>query len=164
MKTIQNLDFIKSNLDLVAVMSRTTTLKPSGSKLVCSCPFHTEKTPSCYVDAQTQHFHCFGCGVQGDVFDFEMKRTGQSFPEVVQTLANDFGLMLDLGPENMAQTEDYRRKEQMFVANAVVLKCLQETSKLPMLNGLVDLAGRSFQAEAAEHFRITIWPFSNILL
>ena len=70
-------------------MGRYTALQRAGNLLKCCCPFHSEKTPSCIVYANTQdpHFYCFGCHVGGDVITFLMKIEGVSYIEAVEMLA-----------------------------------------------------------------------------
>ena len=65
-------------------------LRPAGGgRLKGLCPFHSEKTASFIVFRDTQRFHCFGCGVGGDLIDFVMQRRGLSFPEALETLSVD---------------------------------------------------------------------------
>ncbi len=63
-----------------------------GRNYVCSCPFHSEKTPSCTIFTDTQNFYCFGCGAGGDVITFIMKIENLTFPEAVKLLAQRAGL------------------------------------------------------------------------
>ena len=58
---------IRSAADIVDIVSEVVLLKKAGQNLVGLCPFHTEKTPSFNVSPERQIFHCFGCGVGGDV-------------------------------------------------------------------------------------------------
>lgn len=84
------LDEIRTRVPLTAVIGRRTKLVRSGRNWKACCPFHGEKTPSFYV--YDDHFHCFGCGVHGDVISFVMQSEGRSFPEAVEQLANEAGL------------------------------------------------------------------------
>jgi putative DNA primase/helicase len=76
---------IKQNTDLVKVIERFVTLKKKGNEYEGCCPFHAEKTPSFKVVPKGQFFKCFGCGAQGDVWDFLYKQ-GMTTPEAVQYL------------------------------------------------------------------------------
>lgn len=62
-----------------------------GRNYVCSCPFHSEKTPSCTIFTDTQSFYCFGCGAGGDVISFIMKIENLDFSEAVKLLAQRSG-------------------------------------------------------------------------
>jgi len=61
-------------------------LKPSGKNFVALCPFHNEKTPSCYFYTETNSFYCFGCNEKGDVIKFTMLFYGIGFREAVRML------------------------------------------------------------------------------
>jgi hypothetical protein len=61
-------------------------LKPSGKNFIALCPFHDEKTPSCYFYTETNTFVCFGCGQKGDVIKFTMQLYGVGFKDAVKML------------------------------------------------------------------------------
>ena len=83
---------IRLSADIVRVISDYVTLKGTGKTMKGLCPFHSEKTPSFSVHAEKQIFHCFGCGVGGDVFKFVMLIEGVSFPESIQIVAEKCGI------------------------------------------------------------------------
>ena len=68
-------------------MSSYVTLKRAGSNMLCSCPFHSEKTPSCTVFLAQQSFYCFGCGAGGDVITFVRKMENLGYVEALEFLA-----------------------------------------------------------------------------
>jgi DNA primase len=72
----------------------TVSLRRVGSRYVGLCPFHNEKTPSFGVDRERGFFHCFGCGVGGNVFKFVELHERLSFPEAVPVLAKKFGVAI----------------------------------------------------------------------
>ncbi|MDE2105273.1 MAG: toprim domain-containing protein [Patescibacteria group bacterium] len=78
---------IRQRVILSSLISSEIELSKSGSKLKAHCPFHTEKTPSFYVNDSAQYFHCFGCGIHGDGLTWVMKRRGYKFEEAVAYLA-----------------------------------------------------------------------------
>ncbi len=80
-------DEIQAANDIVDVISQYFPLKKSGRNFKAPCPFHQEKTPSFMVNAEKQIFHCFGCGVGGDVFSFLMRYENTNFPEALRQLA-----------------------------------------------------------------------------
>ena len=88
------IDQIRQVASIVQVASQYTTLKKRGRKHVGLCPFHSEKTPSFTVDEEKQLFHCFGCGVGGDVFSLIMEKENLSFPEALKHLAEKFHIQL----------------------------------------------------------------------
>ena len=64
---------VRSKNDIVDVISSYVKLQKKGSSYFGLCPFHNEKSPSFSVSPDKQIFHCFGCGVGGDVIHFIMK-------------------------------------------------------------------------------------------
>lgn len=80
-------DEVQAASDIVEVISQHLPLKKSGRNFKALCPFHQEKTPSFMVHPEKQIFHCFGCGVGGNVFTFLMRLENSSFPEVLRQLA-----------------------------------------------------------------------------
>jgi len=83
---------VRAAADLRAVISDYMPLKKSGAKFRGLCPFHQEKTPSFYVDADKQLFYCFGCQQGGDVFKFLMLYEKLEFPEALKLLAGRYGI------------------------------------------------------------------------
>jgi DNA primase len=78
---------IKDSVNLVSVISEVVALKKTGRNFQGLCPFHPEKTPSFMVNEEKQIFHCFGCGLGGNVFTFFMNYHHLNFPETVSELA-----------------------------------------------------------------------------
>jgi len=78
--------------DIVEVVSSYLPLKGAGRNFKACCPFHHEKTPSFMVNPAKQIFHCFGCGIGGNVISFVMKQEHMEFPEAVRSLANKVGV------------------------------------------------------------------------
>ncbi len=103
------LDEISSKLDLVSVISDHVTLKKSGKDYKGLCPFHQEKSPSFTVSPDKGIFHCFGCGVGGNLFSFVMKIESMTFPEAIKKLASRAGVAL---PSKGDPEGDSKYKEQ----------------------------------------------------
>lgn len=82
------IDEIRNSNDIVDVISQYVVLKRSGRNFFGLCPFHKEKSPSFSVSPDKQIFHCFGCGVGGNVFHFVSKIENISFKEALETLAD----------------------------------------------------------------------------
>ena len=85
---------VRQSNDIVDIISQYMHLKRSGRNYFGLCPFHNEKSPSFSVSPDKQIFHCFGCGVGGNVFTFLMKIEGISFIEAVQSLAERANIQL----------------------------------------------------------------------
>ncbi len=94
------IDKLKTANPIADVMGTYVNLKRMGRDYVCLCPFHSEKTPSCYVHPDKEYFHCFGCGAGGDVITFTMRYNNLDYYEAVKLLAERGGIPL---PEFSAQ-------------------------------------------------------------
>lgn len=88
------IDEIKQRNPIEEVMSSYVTLKRAGSNMLCSCPFHSEKTPSCTVFLSQQSFYCFGCGAGGDVITFIRRIENLGYVEALEHLAKRAGINL----------------------------------------------------------------------
>lgn len=88
------IDEIKNSNDIVDVISQYVILKRSGRNFFGLCPFHKEKSPSFSVSPDKQIFHCFGCGVGGNVIHFVSKIENADFKEAISILANRAGIEL----------------------------------------------------------------------
>ena len=105
---------VRAQADLCSIVSDYLPLKKStGSKYRALCPFHAEKTPSFYVDADKQLFYCFGCSTGGDVFKFLMLRERVSFPEAAETLARRFGIPVPEGQGRFEPGPDRKEREEI---------------------------------------------------
>jgi DNA primase len=98
------IDELKQQADIVVIIQDYVSLRKTGATYKGLCPFHGEKTPSFHVNKDKGFFHCFGCGVGGDVFKFLELHDKVAFPEAVKLLAQRFGLTL---PE-LEQSEEQR--------------------------------------------------------
>jgi len=86
------LNQIQERVDIAEVIGAHVQLRRSGKNFKANCPFHLEKTPSFMVNPDKQIFHCFGCGVGGNIFTFLMKFEKKDFREVVEMLADRAGI------------------------------------------------------------------------
>lgn len=88
-----------------------------GRNYVCSCPFHSEKTPSCTIFTDTQSFYCFGCGAGGDVISFIMKIENLDFSEAVKLLAQRSGI--EIPQYNSHDSQLAKRKTRIYEMNRI---------------------------------------------
>jgi DNA primase len=102
---------VRDAADMVAEVGRYTDLKRNGAQMMGLCPFHDERSPSFSVDPQDKLYHCFGCGVAGDVFGFVMEKEGLGFSEAVEALADRYGVELQREQED-PQAEARRQRRQ----------------------------------------------------
>ena len=105
------IDEIRNSNDIVDVISQYVNLKKSGRNFFGLCPFHNEKSPSFSVSPDKQIFHCFGCGVGGNVIHFVSKIENVGFRESLQILANRANIQLPtIGNEQDSKTEYLKSK------------------------------------------------------
>ena len=100
---------IRSKKDIVSVIGSYIRLQKKGSNHMGLCPFHNEKTPSFSVSPTKQMYHCFGCGVGGNVFTFIMEYENFTFVEALKFLAERAGVAL---PER-EYSEEAKRQSDM---------------------------------------------------
>ena len=100
---------VRSRSDIVDVIGSYVNLKHKGNSYSACCPFHHEKTPSFHVSREKQMYHCFGCGVGGNVFTFLMEHENMTFPEAVEKLAGKAGVAL---PERSMSKDEQKRADE----------------------------------------------------
>ncbi len=111
----QTIEKIKNKISLSQYISRYADVKHKrGSDYVCCCPFHEEKTPSFYIHDDKQYFHCFGCGVSGDVFKFVSLYDHLSWYESVIKVADEIGETLDFDTKG-ANNSNYKKRSELYL-------------------------------------------------
>ncbi len=101
------IETIKAKIDVVEEIGLVIALQKSGKAFKGLCPFHNERTPSFYVFAETQTWHCFGCNEGGDVFSFVQKQQGLEFRETLHYLAEKAGVTVDdYGSQNPEEARE----------------------------------------------------------
>ncbi|MGQ0733281.1 MAG: DNA primase [Acidobacteriota bacterium] len=116
------IDEVRTAADIVAVISDYVSLRKAGVSYKGLCPFHAEKTPSFTVNRDRGFFHCFGCGVGGDVFKFVELQEKVGFTDAVRQLAARFGIPIpeleatEEGRESAAEREALLRIHEVAVA------------------------------------------------
>src|SRR6185369_16968983 len=108
-----SLERVKQAADIVEVVSTHTDLRRQGVRWVGLCPFHDERTPSFSVDPQEKLYHCFGCGVGGDVIKFVEEKRGLTFPEAVEALAERYGVEVERERADPRAEEMRRRRSRL---------------------------------------------------
>jgi DNA primase len=117
----ESLERVKAAADIVEVVSAHTDLRRQGARYVGLCPFHEERTPSFSVEPTEKLYHCFGCGVGGDVIKFVEEKDGLGFAEAVEVLADRYGVELEReqeDPQAEAKRQRRRRLEQLLERTA----------------------------------------------
>jgi DNA primase len=113
--TDESRERVREAVDFVQLVSARTELRKSGQRRwEGRCPFHDERTPSFGIDPVEKLYHCFGCGVGGDVFKFVMETENVGFGEALELLADRFGVELERSTEDPRDAERRARRERLW--------------------------------------------------
>ena len=121
---------VRSSNDIVDVISQYVTLKRSGRNYFGLCPFHKEKSPSFSVSPDKQIYHCFGCGVGGNVFHFLSKIENITFRESIEELAERAGITLPV-LDSREDTKQMELKTKVYEINALAAQFYHENLYKP---------------------------------
>ena len=153
-------DRVRAAADIVKIVGDAVKLRKAGTNFVGLCPFHQEKTPSFAVHPVKQIFHCFGCGVGGDVFKFVMLIENLTFPEALQRVAEKVGIRLREPSGGEAYDGKARVRVTVFKIHEVAAKFfagqLGGTSEGRAARAY--LADRGMSDESVGRFRIGYAP------
>ena len=161
---------IKEKLDIVDVISDYVKLKPSGTNQSGLCPFHSEKSPSFMVSPSKQIFHCFGCGLGGDIFSFVSEIENISNGETLKRLAERTGTQLTSYTEE--EKQEIIVKENNLELGYKMLNWGAEIYNKVLLKVLEDpehpiskyVAERGLNKEIIDLFKIGYAPSKSWLL
>ena len=142
---------VKNKLNVVEVVGETVALKKAGTTFKGLCPFHGEKTPSFVVTPARDSWHCFGCGLGGDIFSFVMQRDGVAFPEALKTLAGKAGVEID---ERSRAQDAHKARLRDVLDTAIALYHTILTAHKSGQPALDYLRGRGFTDETIEKFQL----------
>jgi DNA primase len=158
---------VKQQADIVRIVGDYIKLKKAGAQNYSGlCPFHGEKTASFSVHATRQFYHCFGCGVSGDVFSFVQKIENITFPECVRLVAQKLGIPLPKAAYSTpGEAKEARLRGQLLDVHERAVAFFQECLRRPEgARAREYLAGRGLDAETIARFRIGYAPDSGFLL
>ena len=94
--TADSRDRVLDAVEMLALVGARLDLRRAGvDSYFGLCPFHDERTASFHVRPDEKHYHCFGCQVSGDPFDFVMETEGLDFKSALESLAERFGVKLE---------------------------------------------------------------------
>jgi DNA primase len=127
-------DDLKSHLDIVQIVQERVPLrKAGGASWKGLCPFHGEKTPSFTVHGESrQYFHCFGCGVGGDVIKFVQLADSLSFPDAVRQLAARAGMTVPEPEDAKQDAESSREREALLKIHEVAAGWFRDQLAAPI--------------------------------
>jgi DNA primase len=156
----EDVSHVRDNSSIDDVVADFVQLKSAGGgQKKGLCPFHDEKSPSFHVTPSKGYFHCFGCGVGGDVIAFLMKIDHLSFSEAVERLADRMGYTLRYDGTN-TNTGPSINRSRLVAANIAAMNFYREQLNLPgsAQVGRDFLQKRGFDKAAAETFGVGYAP------
>jgi DNA primase len=160
-------EMVKQQADIVRIIGDYIKLKKAGAQNYSGlCPFHGEKTPSFSVHATRQFYHCFGCGVSGDVFSFVQKIENITFPEALRLVAQKLGVPLPKATySSPSEAKEAKLRAQLLDIQERAAAFFQECLKRPDGSRAREyLLGRGLNEETIAAFRIGYAPDSGFLL
>ena len=156
----EKLQELRERIDVVDLVGRYVGLKRAGKNFSACCPFHSERTPSFYVNPERRSFKCFGCGVWGDGLDFVMRMEGKSFIEAARQLAQLYGVQLPAGLKDTTTTAQQNERDEAYAITRAAADLYREI----LLHGDEGQLGRLYQEgrgispETAEAFLLGYAP------
>lgn len=148
-------NFVKNEIDIIAVISEYTNIKKTGSLYWKGlCPFHHEKTPSFTVSPHKKIFYCFGCHQTGDVINFIEKTELLSAYQAVQHLIERYGLEV---PTELENSQTFKPEKTSFqLCQLVAQWCNNKLLKSKI--ALSYLKQRQFSSETLSQFEVGFFP------
>ena len=145
---------VRQNNDVVDIISQYVHLTRKGRNYFGLCPFHSEKSPSFSVSPDRQIFHCFGCGVGGNVYTFLMKIEGITFKESLEQLAERANIQLPTY-ENSADAAKDELKAKVYKVNEFAAEFYHQNLYKPVARiGQEYVKKRKMNRETLEAYRI----------
>ena len=158
----QFIDDLKAQADILRIVGEHVQLRKAGVTYKGLCPFHGEKTPSFHVNPDRGFFHCFGCGVGGDVFKFIELHDKVTFPEAVRSLAARMGLQVPEVEDRTQDPEGEREREALLKIHEVAAAWFREQLATPAgARARQALANRGLSKDAIERFGYGYAPASR---
>lgn len=156
-------DELIAHVDIVETIDSYLPLKKEGANFVACCPFHNEKTPSFKVSSTKQIYHCFGCGVGGNVISFVMEYERVDFIEAIEQLASRAGLTI---PRNTKQQHAPVEQDYYQLLEQVAQYFQQQLRQHPAAKQAIHyLKQRGLSGEIAKKFGLGYAPsgWNNVL-
>ncbi len=159
--TADSRDRVLAAVDMIALVSTRTELRRAGvNSYFGLCPFHEERSGSFHVRPDEKHYHCFGCQVSGDPFDFVIETEGLEFKAALETLADRFGVKLETEDEDPGAAERRHRRERLFSllgrAATYYSRYLWEARESQAARSY--LLGRGLEEHTLQEFRVGYAP------
>ncbi|MEK9573171.1 MAG: CHC2 zinc finger domain-containing protein [Alphaproteobacteria bacterium] len=152
---------LRARTTLSDLIGKRVKLVPKGGRLAGLCPFHSEKTPSFYVNDSDGFYHCFGCGVSGDAISFLRESDGMDFMEAVRYLAEMAGMAVPNSAPVDSQKAEQRK--QAIDALEYAARFYQANLSGPVGKAAADyIASRGLDAHIIAQFMLGYAPRSGL--
>jgi DNA primase len=149
-----DIERVRAAVDLVDLVSEFTQVKRVGRRWQALCPFHTEKSPSFSINQEAGLYHCFGCGVSGDVIAFVREHEHLGFVAAVERLAARASVTLRYTDDQETEHRRQRRGLHDAVARAVDWYHQRLLTAPDAEAARTYLAGRGVTADQVERYRL----------
>src|SRR5215210_6505175 len=110
----ESIDRVRAATDIVEAVNGYTELRRRGGEFTGLCPFHDERTPSCWVNPTDKVYHCFGCQAGGDVFKFLQEKEGLDFLDAVEQLGDRYGVELQVVEANPRDAQRRAERDRLL--------------------------------------------------
>lgn len=151
---------VREAVDIVDLINHYTDLRRNGSQYMGRCPFHEDNSPSFSVNPHEKVYHCFGCGVGGDVFKFVQEKEGLDFAASIEYLADQFNVEIEYEELDPRAAERQKQRERLFELLERATKFYERTlADAPEAAAAREyLAKRGFSSEVMAKFRVGYSP------
>lgn len=158
--TRESVESVRNASDIAEVISGYTELRRQGARFTGLCPFHDERTPSFSVDPSAGLYYCFGCQAGGDVFTFLQEKENLEFREVIEQLADRYGVELAFDASDPQSEQRRAQRERLYelVAKAAVFYERYLADAEEAVRGRTHLAGRGLGDEILAEFGVGYAP------
>jgi len=153
----EDIERVRSATNIVDLVDSVTTVRKRGRSVKAICPFHQEKTASMSIDVARGLYHCFGCGVGGDIFKFVQETQALDFSEAVEFLAARAGITLRID-HKAAQRRGERQALIEGVEKAVEFFHDRLRSAPDAASARSYLRGRGYDADVVDRFQLGYSP------
>jgi DNA primase len=157
------IDDLISRTDIVDFIDSRVKLKKKGKDYRACCPFHNGNNNSSFsVSSERQFYHCFNCGVSGNVLSFIMEYDGIEFVDAVETLAEQLSIEVpreETGSSTSQPTNYVDRKDLYQLMADITVFYQQQLRSHKNSTQVIDyLKGRGLSGETVKHFKIGYAP------
>lgn len=151
---------VRETVDFVDLVNHYTDLRRNGAQYMGRCPFHEDNSPSFSVNPSDKVYHCFGCGVGGDLFSFVMEKEALDFAGAIEYLADQYNVELEYEELDPRAAERQRQRERLYSLLERATKFYQRTlaDATEARAAREYLVGRGFSPAVLEKFRVGYSP------